>query len=318
MATSAQSLSRAIQGLWRDRSNDPAQLPAALAFAPVNPMLGNGQFQILSNDLRLDDRDADQGAPLADNSPYSSGQFGYGTVAVQTQRHSSLLYKLPQNVIDAIQGENGVVDVAEDAMKAVSNQILDYYTGEFLTAVTADLAAAAGGTLDLSDLTTDILDYFDDTIEEIEKAGAKRPTHLLMGAEAFRAFRNMDQVQGSTALGGAASGGSFRRTGYAPMSAVGEFFRAAFGLEILVENRTKINSAGAGAYALSTTAVLGYAGDPRGGCVTTFAKDGGLIEFDVRDLAMPDPIGIGVAANADYVVKVTDPNAGRRIALTLP
>ena len=149
MATSAQSLSRAIQGLWRDRSNDPAQLPAALAFAPVNPMLGNGQFQILSNDLRLDDRDADQGAPLADNSPYSSGQFGYGTVAVQTQRHSSLLYKLQQNVIDAIQGENGVVDVAEDAMKAVSNQILDYYTGEFLTAVAADLAASAGGTLDL-------------------------------------------------------------------------------------------------------------------------------------------------------------------------
>lgn len=316
MATTAQSLSRAIQGLWRDRSNDPAQLPSALTFAPVNPMLGNGQFQILSNDLRLDDRDADQGAPLADNSPYASGQFGYGTVSVQTQRHSSLLYKLPQNVIDAIQGQNGVVDVAEDAMKAVSNQILDYFTGEFLTAVNAEMDAAAGGTLDLSDVTTDIIDYFDDTIEEIEKASAKRPTHLLMGAEAFRAFRNMDQVQGATALG-SIEGGS-RRTGYAPLSAVGEFFRQAFGIEILVENRTKINGAGAGAYALSTTAVLGYAGDPRGGCVTTFAKDGGLIDFDVRDLSMPDPVGIGVAANADYLVKVTDPAAGRRIALTLP
>jgi hypothetical protein len=40
MATSSQNLSKAIQGLWRDRSNDMDQLPKALAFSPVNPMLG--------------------------------------------------------------------------------------------------------------------------------------------------------------------------------------------------------------------------------------------------------------------------------------
>jgi hypothetical protein len=316
MATTAQSLSKAIQGLWRDRSNDPSQLPKALAFAPVNQVLGNGQFQILSNDLRLDAQDPAQGALRADNADYALGDFGYGTVDVTTQRYASLLYKLPQSVIDAIEGQNGFVNVADDAMKAVSNQILDGFTAQFVAEVTAN--ATALGTLDLSDVTTDILAYFDASIEAIELAGSKRPTHLLMGAEAFRAFRNMDQVQGSTALGGAAAGGSFRRTGYAPMSAVGEFFRAAFGLEILVEDRTFINSAGAAAYTLSTSMVLGYAGDPTGGSVITFAKTPGFIDFDVRELSLPSPMGIGVAANAHYSVRVADADKVRRIPVTLP
>jgi len=312
MATTAQSLSKAIQGLWRDRSNDPSQLPKALAFAPVNEVLGNGQFQILSNDLRLDAQDPAQGALRADNADYALGDFGYGTVDVQTQRYASLLYKLPQSVIDAIEGQNGFVNVADDAMKAVSNQILDGFTAQFVAEVTAN--ATALGTLDLSDVTTDILAYFDAAIEAIELAGSKRPTHLLMGAAAFRAFRNMDQVQGSTALG--ETGG--RRTGYAPMSAVGEFFRAAFGLEILVEDRTFINAAGNAAYTLSTSMVLGYAGDPTGGSVITFAKTPGFIDFDVRELSLPSPMGIGVAANAHYSVKVADADKVRRIPVTLP
>jgi len=312
MATTAQSLSKAIQGLWRDRSNDPAQLPKALAFAPVNQVLGNGQFQILSNDLRLDAQDPAQGSVRADNADYALGDFGYGTVDIQTQRYASLLYKLPQSVIDAIEGQNGFVNVADDAMKAVSNQILDGFTANFLAEVTAN--ATALGTLDLSDVTTDVLAYFDAAIEAIELAGSKRPTHLLMGASAFRAMRNMDQVQGSTALG--ETGG--RRTGYVPMSAVGEFFRAAFGLEILVEDRTFINAAGNAAYTLDTSMVLGYAGDPTGGSVITFAKTPGFIEFDVRDLAMPSPEGIGVAGNAHYAVKVADADKVRRIPLTLP
>lgn len=317
MANTTQNLSKAIQGLWRDRSNDPNELPQALAFSPVNPMLGNGEYQILSDDLRLDDRDDKMGAAAGDNADYAIGEFGYSTVSVQTQRHSSLLYKLPQSVIDAIEGENGYVRVADDAMKAVSDQILDKYTGVWLAACAAGLSAPAGGALDLSSQSTDLIAYFDAAIEEIEKAGSKRPTHLIMGAEAFRKLRNNDQVQGATALGGAASGGSFRRTGYAPMSAVADFFRAAFGIEILVEQRTKLNSAGAGAYTLSTSMVLGYAGDPRGGCVTTFAKSADLIEYDVRDLVLPMPIGVGVAANAYYTVEVTDPNKGRIITVTL-
>jgi hypothetical protein len=288
MATSSQNLSKAIQGLWRDRSNDMDQLPKALAFSPVNPMLGNGEYQIMADDLRLDERDDIQGAAIGDNAQYGAGDFGYSSVAVQTQRHASLLYKLPEAVIQAIQGENGFVRVAEDAMKATSNQILDRYTGEWLTAAGAGLAAPAGGTLDLSDLTTDVTAYFDAAIDEIQKGSAKRPTHLIMGAEAFRAFRNMDTIQGSTALG------------------------------ILVEDRTKVNSAGNGAYTLSTSMVLGYAGDPRSSCITTFAKSADFIEYDVRDLAMPDPVGIGCAANAYFKVEVTNPAAGRIITVSLP
>ena len=317
MASTSQNLSKAIQGLWRDKANDTSNLPKALTFSPVNSMLGNGKYQILSSDLRLDDRDVKMGAASGDNADYAIGEFGYSTVAVQTERHSSLLYKLPQAVIEAIEGENGFVRVADDAMKAVSSQILDKYTAEWLAAAAAGLSAPAGGALDLSDNSTDLIAYFDAAIDEIEKGGSKRPTHLVMGAEAFRKLRNNDQVQGGTSLGGAPSGGDFRRTGYAPMSAVAEFFRAAFGIEILVEDRTKLNSAGNGAYTLSTSMVLGVGGDPRGSAITTFAKSADFIEFDVRDLAMPSPEGIGVAANAYYKAEVTDPSKGRIITVTL-
>jgi hypothetical protein len=316
MATTAQSLSKVIQGLWKDRSNDPSQLPKALIFAPTNEVLGNGQFQVLNDDLRLDARDPAAGTARADAADYASGDYGYSTVSVQTARHASLLYRLPQNVIDAIEDQNRMVSVANDAMKAVSSQILDRFTANFVAEVTAN--ATALSTLDLSDVTTDLIAYFDAAIEAIELAGSKRPTHLLMGAAAFRALRNCDQVQGSTSLGGAASGGSFRRTGYAPMSAVSEFFRAAFGLEVLIEDRTFINAAGTAAYTLDTSMVLGVAGDPTGGSIVTFSRTPGLIEFDVRELALPAPLGIGVACNADYSVKVTDSDKVRRIPLTLP
>lgn len=312
MASTAQSLSKAIQGLWSDRSNDPSQLPKALVFAPVNQVLGNGQFQVLADDLRLDAGDSAQGTVRADNADYAVGDFGYSTISIATQRHASLLYKLPQNVIDSIEGQNGFVNVANDAMKAVSNQILDQFTAEFITEVTAN--ASALSTLDLSDVTTDLLAYFDAAIEAIELGGAKRPTHLLMGSEAFRALRNMDQVQGSTALG--ETGG--RRTGYAPMSAVAEFFRAAFGIEILVEDRTFINSSGSAGYVLGTGMVLGYAGSATDGSVVTFARSPGFIEFDVRDLVLPMPQGVGVAANADYTIQVCDADKIRRIPCTLP
>ena len=102
------------------------------------------------------------------------------------------------------------------------------------------------------------------------------------------------------------------------MSAVGEFFRAAFGIEILVEDRTFINAAGSAAYSLSSSMVLGYAGDPTGGSVITFARTPAFIEYDVRELAMPSPMGIGVAGNANYVCKVADADKVRRIPLTLP
>jgi hypothetical protein len=312
MANTSQSLSKAIQGLWRDRSNDPAQLPKALAFAPVNEALGNGQFQILSDDLRLDVRDGAAGTARADSADYATGEFGYSTVSIATQRHASLLYKLPQNVIDAVQGQNGFVKLAGDAMKATSNQILDQYTRNFNAEIAAN--ASAGSTLDLSDVSTDIVAYFDDLIEAMEIAGGKRPTHLLMTPAHLRAFRNMDVIQGSTALGD----GGGRRTGYAPMSAVGEFFRAAFGLEILVEDRTMIGSGGSAEYVFGSGMVLGYAGSATDGSVITFARSPGLIQYDVRELVLPMPVGIGCAANADYVVKVTDAEQIRRIPCTLP
>jgi hypothetical protein len=57
---------------------------------------------------------------------------------------------------------------------------------------------------------------------------------------------------------------------------------------------------------------------PRSSCITTFAKSADFIEYDVRDLAMPDPVGIGCAANAYFKVEVTNPAAGRIITVSLP
>jgi hypothetical protein len=315
MASVSQALTKAIPGLWRERSNNPDEMPQGLKFAPLNIALpGTSEYQILSTDLRLDQRDPRQGAALSDSADFAEGNIEYGTVTVATERHASLLYKIPQRVIDGLQGENPVLDLAGDAMKATSNQILDTWTRNFVTAA-GDLDAAAA--LDLSaPAATDLVAYFDSEFEGIQLASGKTPNMVLMGRKVYHALANMDSIQSGPGVAIGSDSTATRRLDWTARTRVAEFFRSLYGCEIAVENRTYINSAGAPKYALETELLIGHV-DPRGGCMATFAQDADVIRFYVQDLTLPSPEGVGVAADARYKVTASDPLAGRIAAVTL-
>lgn len=324
MATVSQALTKAIPGLWRKKSNDMSQLPAGLGMAPINIMRSNGEYQILTSDLRFDERDPEQNKAAGDAESYAAGDIQYSSVAVSTQRYISKMYIIPERVALALESDNEVMDLARDAMDAVSNQLLDGWNKKFTDAAIAGLTAGSGA-LDLSSPSaTDLVDYFNTEVENIQLTSGKRPNRLLISSQVAHALRNMDTVQGATALGGADGGGgsTFRRTGYAGFAAVQEFFRAMYGLEVLVDDRTYIDSSGTARYAFyddgtsTNYAFLGFA-DPRSGAITTFSQKRDIIDYDVQDLVLPNPRGVGVVGDARYKVEVTDPNAGRLLTVTL-
>lgn len=313
MANINESLTAAVEGLWRDRSNDPNNLPGFLRVAPVNAMLGNGQYQIMTSDTRLDERDSAQGGPVSDYADFVSDTIGYSTVSVVTTRHASKGFPISEAVMAALEGQNGILDLAQDAMNACSNQILDKYSRLAVGVATSGLTS--GGTIAASTASTDITSALLTQIEAIDLASGKTPNVLLIGMDTFRNLMQNDQVFGQPAIGGAASGGSFRRLGALGPDAVSTYFRTVLGLELVVDGRSYTTSAGAKAYTLADRGILAYAA-PRGGCMTTFSRESGLIKYNVHDTSYPQVPGVAVTGEAWYEVAVTDPSAGRIITFS--
>ena len=312
MANTAENLSQIVKGLWQERSNDMSQLPASLGFSPFNKALGNFQYQILSTDLRLDTSDPRQGAVMADHADYSEGVISYSTVSKVTQRRGANGFVIPNAVMEAIEDQNGLVSLADDAMRAISNQILDSFTLDFITAATAGLGAFSG--LDLSTPATDLQTYFDTQVQNIETGSGKRVNTLLLGKKAAMRLAGMDTVANGPGIALAASPTVQRRLGYTSLDRVRGFFRDVYGIELLIEDRTYLN-AGSGAYVLDTDMFLGYA-DPRGGVMATFSRVADIIDFNVRETAYPKVEGLAITGDAHWKVEVTDSIAGGRIPVT--
>ncbi len=313
MATTAQNLNQIVTGLWRDRANDPAQLPVGLGFSPFNKALGNFQYQVIDTDLRLDTSDPRQGAAVADHADYAEGVISYSTVTKETQRRSALGYVLPFAVIDAIEGQNGLVNLADDAMKAVSDQLLDQWTLDFIAQATAGFSAA--GALALNVQTTDLQAYFDARIQEIELASGKPVDTVVMGKQVAMRLAGMDTIQNGPGVAAGAAGQT-RRLGYSSMDRVHAFFKDVYDIDnVLIENRTYKN-AGTNAYTIGANLILGHA-DPRGGAMATFSRESDIIKFNVRETAFPKVEGLAVTGDAHWKIEVTDPLAGLRCPVTL-
>lgn len=316
MANTQENLTRALAGLWRSRSNDMSQMPSGLSFSPFNYGLGNNEYQIASTDFRLDTSDPMQGAIQGDHSDYPEGLISYSTVTVNTQRRAAQGFVIPYAVIDALQGENPFLDLADDAMKAVSNQLLDRWTLDFVAEATAGFAAPAAGGLDLSTLSTDAVAYFNSVITEIEQGSGKKCTHAIMGKEAVMAMANLDSIANGPGIAVGSSLASQRRLGYTSPDRVVSFFREMYGIELLVEDRTYL-AAGTGAYTLGTSMVIGNV-DPRGGSMATFMKSPDIVDFNVRETAFPKVEGLVVTGDSHWKIEATDPEAARIVTLTLP
>ncbi len=312
MANTAENLMQVIQGLWTDRSNDPSQLPAALGFAPFNKALGNFQYQVLDTDLRLNTADPTQGGPVADHADYAQGVISYSTVTKATQRRAAQGFIIPDAVMESIEGQNGLVSLADDAMRAVSNQLLDQFTLDFIAQADAGFSDAAA--LDLSTPSGNLQDYFDTGVQLIETESGKRCNTILMGKRAAMRLAGMDTIQNGPGVAIGSDATATRRLGYSSLDRVRAFFRDCYGIEVLIEDRTYLNS-GTGAYTLDTDMFLGHA-DPRGGCMATFSRVADIIDFNVRETKFPSVEGLAVTGDAHWKCEVTDASAGLRIPVT--
>ena len=321
MALSSQSLKSAIVGLWRDRRvSDPNGLPGTARFAQLIRQQSNGEYQTLSTDLRRDLRDTRIGGPKSDLDQYPDGNIAYSAVAVAPKRYLSTRFRIAQRTIDALEGPNAALNLAGDAEDFVAGQILSQHVTSFVAAANdVSTGLVDGSTLDLSDQSTDIVDFFDGLSNDIRLSSTKRPNMVIMSETALRAFRNMDQIQASAAIAGSSS--DFRRTNAMPLDAVAAWFRTMLSLELVIEGTTQIGLTGSAEDSIGVNLYLGYCA-PMGGCIQTFyqtvGRSGQLIDFDVQEMRHPDPRGLSVAGDAAWEVKVTDRDAGRRVALTLP
>ena len=312
MANTAENLIQVVQGLWADRSNDPSQLPAALGFSPFNKALGNFQYQILDTDLRLDTSDPTQGGAVADHADYAQGVISYSTVTKATQRRAAQGFVIPNAVMEAIEDQNGLVSLADDAMRAVSNQLLDQFTLDFITQ--ADAGFTDAPTLDLSTQSLDLQDYFDAGVQAVETGSGKRCNAILMGKKAAMRLAGMDTIQNGPGVAIGSDATATRRLGYSSLDRVRAFFKDCYGIELLIEDRTYLN-AGTGEYTLDTDMFIGHV-DPRGGCMATFSRVADIIDFNVRETAFPSVEGLAVTGDAHWKCEVTDAAAGIRIPVS--
>jgi hypothetical protein len=327
MATSAQSLSVAIEGLWRKRSNDLSQLTGAARIAAAITQNARGEYQFLSTDLRKDlRRPATAQSNVTEYTSFPVGNLQYSYASTQPRRHVADMFMLPSSVIAGLQDANSALDVAKDAEEYIANDLLTQHLNDFLTAA-AGLAAPAAGALDLSVDSVDLNDYFRTVIREISLTSTQRPNFVYMSPEVHDRLISNDTIQEGTALAiGADTNSIERRTGFATDERLRMFFRS-LGLEVIVEHFSQINLSGAGEFVLGADIVIGRM-DPRGGTFQTFVrknvgKRSGtaplhyMVNFLVQDTVLPAPQGIAVAGDGFWEIQGTNVLSGRLIDVTL-
>jgi len=322
MATVSQSLTNAIPGLFRERANDPTKRSSALEIAPLVTQNSLGQYQIMVSDLRLDERDASQGAELGDSADFSPGSIEYGSVSVVTKRYGANSFHIPDRVVLALQNNNAQLDVARSAMNFVSDQLYGRFTKITIDAATAGLTASGAGVLDLSTGgATDLVSYFSEVVHEILLGSTQRPNYIYMGPLVRHALRNMDSIQGGVAIASAASPTADRRTGYVSFGEIDSFF-AEYGLTVITDDTSFVNTAGTPAFLLSNKVIVGRAEAGGRSALHTFVQREGanddLMKFYVREAANLAAPGIYVAGDMRIKVEVTDPQLARILTVTLP
>ena len=314
---SNQVLSAMIEGLYRDRAS--AVLPAGFGIAPAyGAPSARAEFLVFTSDNRFDDR-KDAGKATSLTSQFQKADYTLSPVDVQMQDHKSSYTVIPAGFLASIADNASLVT---SVMDAKIDEIYGGYTSE-LQAEIAGAGLVSGQALNLTTGSEDVIDKINETIRDLQLASNKSPNTIYMGQATFHAMMNQDQVQEGSAISGFVSAGSaVRRLGSVTPEAVFNFFRSRFGLTLVVDDRTILDSTGAPAYAAGDDIVICHAnGGSAASCFKTFHLQtytpADLVRFLNQDSRLPDPEGQAVAANAVYKIKVVDSQLGALCTVTL-
>jgi hypothetical protein len=302
-----------IKGFFRDYASNRA--PVGLELAPptaIDSTLGGYLYR--KNDLRNDER---QNYLSALDGDFQRSFSTIEAVSVATQNFKSRFEVLPQQVIDTIDAQSGQ-GIVNSTVRGTADQLYGDFVRRLVAAATAGLPA---DTINLSTDSVDIYNDFESACQTIQKASNLRPNVIYMSPASYQRILSNDQLQNGTSVSIAASAGAARRTGFPVQGYAAEWFRTRLGLELLVEDRTGLDTTGVGNYVLGNSIILAHAapGSERSALKTVHMPmdGGGLVRFITAPTTLPFPVGIGVAAEAQYKVEVTEPTAGVIYTATL-
>jgi hypothetical protein len=310
-------LSAMIEGIYRDKAS--AILPAGFGIAPAyGAASARAEFLVFLSDNRFDDR-KDAGKATSLTSQFQKADYTLSPVDVQMQDHKSSYTVIPAGYLASLADNASLVT---SVMDAKIDEIYGGYTSELQTEIT-NAGLLSGLTLNLTTGSADVVDTINEIIREIQLASNKAPNTIYMGQATFHAMMNQDQVQeGSAIAGWTSSAANVRRLGSVTPEAVFQFFRTRFGLNLVVDDRTVLDSSGSPAYAAGDDIVICHAnGGSAASCFKTFHLQtytpADLVRFLNQESRLPDPEGQAVAANAVYKIKVVDPNLGYLLDATI-
>jgi hypothetical protein len=314
------ALYSSLKGVFKDYMNTEA--PASLKVAPiVYQNSSTGQYLTFTNPgFAKEARPAvKNGGPGGGFLPMSDAGTTFNTVeTLWRSGERQYLSDIERAAVESLSD----VSLQEHLIRFVSQPIFADHVSDTI----ASIAALPGtASLTLTSETAPVLDTFRAEIRAIQKATGRRPTHVYMGAEAYDAFLNQDEVQKGVALAGyTISGGTSRRTDGPDMGYLETWFKSKLGLELVTESFVWTNTSDVQEFMVSTTCGLltvgaGMAPSTLKTACRTIGRSGDLVDFYVEKAGIANNVapGIFVAASGDFKLWTPESVSGRKISLTI-
>jgi hypothetical protein len=324
MPTAATGLRTTVQGLFAAYQN--ATGPRSLEILPPVD-LDSLEGQYVTADSGFPDvRDpVGKSSSGADFKPVSSN---YATSSFEVFIRDGLYALIPDRVIANIEGPSGV-SLTERELKKILDRFGSAHLADTLTALETLSATAAGsGTLALN-VQADLVLFFNTIINEIHLAtGSVDNLAFYANRRAMQLLTQQDQVQNTTAISGYPTASStVRRTGFATMQRVEEFFATAFDapIRLVKEDFVAVNSSGNNALQMGA---VGYVVQVAPGATDAVGKtffqqvqgsdlQEGLFAAYMQRSQLPQRPGEIVAVDAAWNTKILASSRGRKMAITL-
>jgi hypothetical protein len=289
-----------LQGLRRDYDNE--RNPGLETIAPiVQHDALQGQF-LVPDYSNLPEAGVNRAAGHY-SSPEQAFQQ-YKDVTYALKRYMSREQIVPKRFGQVLKAQG--IDMLQRANKLAMDEMHLIHAENV---VVAAQGLNAGTAIDLSTASENLAAIITGDMDAMHADIGHAPDTVVMNRAVYSALRQQDEIFQGPALGEA--GG--RRLGAATADMVDAYFRAQFGLNILVtEYRTR---GGASPYLLGNQMLFVKTGGLDGTMFT--ASNGPLMETLYREIGAGGPVGGGIVSDSSHAVVLVDAALGRKTAVTL-
>lgn len=308
-----------LAGVFSDFWQMDQERPWSLEWAPIlNQDAETGEYQICSTPAFADANDyAPQGAA---NAPFREIELRWTLDTIVTKRYVGKGFRLSDRQIRMLQ-TNPSLDPLKTAFRHLTADINLAHVNATVTAIGNLTATSAGsGTLACATRGTQIINFFELAKEEIYTDTGQEPNAVVLSKQAIRLIAAMDELQSTTSIAGV-SDATARRTGTYDRRRVFDWFEGELGLRV-IESKMISRSGTTNSLVSQTVGAIGYvAGGEEDAvmktCSQTLERGADFIRLQTDEVGYPYPTGVGVGADAQYLVKTVSTKRGRKFTTSL-